>query len=248
MLKSARRGGDLTCESGCGAYRTIPTNDGHAVLHASTKTRRGGRPEPLLPIAMLTTTRTDLNGTKNADGEAVERGLNKLVPRFRAILKTQRLNWTCYHRFDRRLGSGGQGVVFLSERRGADRFVLPVAIKVFSPERYATAAHYQEAMERMAQVACCVARIQQDNLLDVHNFADRESLRIMVMEWVDGYDLCQLQLPSMLSCVEGRVSARRWEYLNRVVVTRGPEQALFRPGVAVAVVRGRGPGGVMGSP
>jgi len=186
---------------------------------------------------MLTTTRTNPNATENAEGVAVDRGLNKLVPRFESILNSQRLNWTCYHRFNRRLGSGGQGVVFLSERRGADRFALPVALKIFSPERYATAALYHAAMERMAHVACCVARIQQDNLLDVHNFVDRDSLRIMVMEWVEGYDLYRLQLPWMLSCVEGRVSTRRWEYLNRVVVTRGPEQSLFRPGVAVAVVR-----------
>ena len=67
--------------------------------------------------------------------------------------------------------------------------------------------------------------------------AERVGAEPAVMEGVEGYDLYRLQLPWMLSCVEGRVSTRRWEYLHRVVVTRGPEQSLFRPGVAVAVVR-----------
>jgi hypothetical protein len=35
----------------------------------------------------------------------------------------------------RRLGAGGQGVVYLTTRRGAGEFKLPVALKIFSPER-----------------------------------------------------------------------------------------------------------------
>ncbi len=41
-------------------------------------------------------------------------------------------------------------------------------------------------------VAARVAQIQQDNLLDVHNFVDRNRIRMMEMEWVDGYDLGRL--------------------------------------------------------
>ena len=41
---------------------------------------------------------------------------------------------------------GGQGVVFLTERRGADGFTLPIALKIFSPERYNDARAYDDAM------------------------------------------------------------------------------------------------------
>ena len=51
------------------------------------------------------------------------------------------------------LGSGGQGIVYLSERRGTDSFTLPVALKVFSPERYESDRAYDEAMSRIAQVS-----------------------------------------------------------------------------------------------
>ena len=41
----------------------------------------------------------------------------------------------------------------------------------------------------MAQVSSRVALIQHDNLLDVQNFIERRRIRILEMEWVDGYDL-----------------------------------------------------------
>jgi serine/threonine-protein kinase len=58
-------------------------------------------------------------------------------------------------RLRRLLGTGGQGVVYLSERRGSDKFTLPVALKFFSPERFASERDYREAMERMAAISKC---------------------------------------------------------------------------------------------
>ena len=186
---------------------------------------------------MLTTTMGDDNATITPGGAEARKSPNELVPRYQQILHEKRLNWTSHHRLLRLLGSGGQGVVYLTERRGADEFTLPVALKVFSPEHFQDVRQYERAMARVARVASRVAQIQHDNLLDVHNFVDRNRIRMMVMEWVDGYDLRRLLESNTLACVQDRVSARRWEYLNRVVVTAGPEQARFKAGVAVAMVR-----------
>ena len=92
-------------------------------------------------------------------------------------------------------------------------------------------------MGRIAQVAARVAQIQQDNLLDVHNFVERNRIRIMEMEWVDGFDLSRLLTAETLSQVHQRVSLKRWSYLNEVVVTRGPQQPRLKPGIAIAVLR-----------
>jgi serine/threonine-protein kinase len=135
------------------------------------------------------------------------------------------------------LGVGGQGSVFLSERRGTDEFTLPVALKVFSPERYADERAYDEAMGRMGQVAAHVAQIQQDNLLDVHNWVERSWIRLMEMEWVDGHDLGRLLTREMLDRVRSRVSNKRWRYINEVIVTAGPLQPRIKPGIAIAIVR-----------
>ena len=182
---------------------------------------------------------TILQGTRtlNFEGEQVSRCPNELFQRYEQLLDRQYMGWTEHLRFRRLLGAGGQGVVYLSDRRGSDGFTLPLALKVFSPERYSSEQSYDQAMHRMAQVAGRVAKIQHDNLLDVQNFTERNRIRLMEMEWVDGYDLDRLLTPSMLARVQERVSGRRWEYINNVIVTDGPVRPRLKPGIAVAIIR-----------
>jgi len=186
---------------------------------------------------MATTTFLEGSATRTWGGHLATRCSDELLARYHTILADQRLSWTEHHRLIRLLGSGGQGVVYLSERRGTDSFTLPVALKIFSPERYEDERAYDEAMGRMAQVAASVAQIQQDNLLDVHNWVDRSRIRLMEMEWVDGFDLGRLLTQKMLDKIYDRVSTRRWRYVNQVIVTEGPVQPRVKPGIAIAIVR-----------
>ncbi len=164
-------------------------------------------------------------------------GPPELMMPYDSILNEPKLSWVEQHRTIKRLGSGGQGVVFLSERVGADGFTLPVALKVFSPEGYADADAYDAAMGRMAQVAVRIAQIQQDNLIDVHNLIEHKRVRILEMEWVDGYDLNQLLSNRMLERARQQVGGDRWDYLNDVIVTAGANQPRLKPGVAINVLR-----------
>jgi eukaryotic-like serine/threonine-protein kinase len=170
-------------------------------------------------------------------GHAVQRNCDELVDRYNKLLDDRRMSWTEHLHLHKLLGAGGQGVVYLSQRRGTDGFTLPVAVKIFSPERYEDARAYDEAMGRIAAVAARIAQIQQDNLLDVHNFVDRNRIRLMEMEWIDGYDLSQLLTRSMLDHVRTQVNDKRWAYLNNVVITSGPMQPRLKPGIAVSIVR-----------
>jgi serine/threonine-protein kinase len=188
-------------------------------LHRSTVVRREGRSATLAEA---------FHANEIPDG---------LVHRYRSILDQPLLDWTERHILTRRIGAGGQGVVYLGERRGADGFRLPVALKVFSPERYEDDLAYDEAMGRMARVASRVAQIQQDNLLDVQNFIARDGIRVMEMEWIDGYDLRRLLTPGILSRAQERVGPARWAYLNDVIVTAGAVQPRLKPGIAIAVLR-----------
>ncbi|MFO1066545.1 MAG: serine/threonine-protein kinase [Pirellulales bacterium] len=175
--------------------------------------------------------------TRAIDGAPVTANNQQLIALYDKLILEGRVQWTTYHKLERQLGSGGQGVVFLSERRGADGFNQPVAMKVFSPERFPTAMAYDKAMARLARVASRVAVIQHDNVLDVQDFVDRNRIRIMVMEWIDGYDLRQLMDPRQLEMVRLKSAPKRWEYINSVIATFGPEQSRFKAGVAVAIVR-----------
>jgi len=186
---------------------------------------------------MFPSTRLNITPTLSLDGHRPQQRPEELMGHYTALVDEKRLSWTTHHQLTRLLGSGGQGVVYLTERRGADGFTLPIALKIFSPEHFEDAAQYSETMERLAHVASRVARIQHDNLLDVQNFVDRNRIRMMVMEWIDGYDLRQLLDPRMLGRVQDRVSKRRWGYISRVIATAGPVQTRFKPGIAVAVLR-----------
>ena len=110
-------------------------------------------------------------------------------------------------------------------------------MKIFSPERYPNAAGYNDAMKRVASIAARVALIQHDNVLDVHSFLEKNCIRIMMMEWVDGYNLRQLVSPRCLELLNGHVDEDRWEYIHNVILTQGPTQSRFKPGVAVSIVK-----------
>ncbi|MFO0925192.1 MAG: serine/threonine-protein kinase [Pirellulales bacterium] len=186
---------------------------------------------------MLTTTFFGDHHTQTLGAEQSPKTPEQLLQRYQDLIQAERLQWTTYHRLERLLGSGGQGVVFLSHRRGADGFTLPVAMKFFSPERFPKQAGYEHAMGRIGRVAAKVAQMQHDNVLNVQDFIDRNRVRIMVMEWIDGYDLRHLLSLQRLSAIQSRVTPRRWDYINSVIVTAGPDQARFKAGVAVAIVR-----------
>lgn len=186
---------------------------------------------------MPTTTMLDEGRTRALEGVQPPPANNSLIPLYDELIAGGRVQWTTYHHLERQLGSGGQGIVFLSERRGADGFNQPVAMKIFSPERFPTPAAYDKAMLRLARVASRVAVIQHDNVLDVQDFIDRNRIRIMVMEWIDGYDLRELMDPRQLEKVRTHSAPKRWEYINSVIATFGPEQSRFKAGVAVAIVR-----------
>jgi len=186
---------------------------------------------------MSSTTMNNPQLTRTLGGSPAKQDNAELLSRYESILQQKRLHWTSYHKLHKLLGSGGQGVVYLSYRRGTDGFTLPVAMKIFSPDRFAVPGHYEQTMARIAQVASRVARIQHDNVLAVQDFVDRNRIRIMVMEWIDGYDLRDLLLPARLNSIRERVPTRRWEYINSVIVTDGPVQSRFKAGVAVAIAR-----------
>lgn len=185
----------------------------------------------------MTTTLQGFQPTISFDNRRRPTPPTELVKRYDDILRKKRFTWTVHHHLLRLLGEGGQGVVYLSERRGADGFTLPIALKIFSPTPFEHARDYDAAMSRIAHVAARVAQIQQDNLLDVHDFFDRHHIRLMVMEWIDGFDLRSLLSNRRLARIEHRVSESRWKHINEVIVTQGDEQACIKPGVAVAVVR-----------
>ena len=128
-------------------------------------------------------------------------------------------------------------MVYLSERSGDAEFKLPLALKIFTPQKYKDPNVYQSEMQRLTRVAAEVARVQQDQLVTVQNVVSHQGLYLMEMEWIDGYDIQRLLKRDALNHVKRQVTRQTWQDLNQTVVTGGAEDSRFRPGTAVSVLR-----------
>jgi serine/threonine protein kinase len=160
-----------------------------------------------------------------------------LLAEYKSFAEGDSLSWDTHYADLKLLGRGGQGVVYLAHRKGADGFTLPVAIKVFSPESYKDEAAYHEDMARIAAVASKVALIQHDNLLYIHDFVSHGGVRVMGMEWVDGYDLRQVLTQDVLERSRERLEPAHWNYVNDVILADGLAQPRLKPGVAIQILR-----------
>ncbi len=184
----------------------------------------------------MTTTISERTPSRSG-GTTPTAGDGELLARYRGLARGDRIEWETAYRKVKLLGKGGQGVVYLAERHGADGFTLPVALKVFSPEPYPDEDAYRRDMARIARVAARVALIQHDNLLDVHNFIDRGGVRVMEMEWLDGYDVRDLLSQRLLDLTRAKLSPERRRYVQDVILAEGPFQPRLKPGVAIQVLR-----------
>lgn len=164
-------------------------------------------------------------------------GVQALIARYEEIAWSQEIPWDTRYRKERLLGAGSQGAVYLAQRLGADGFSRPVALKAFSPETYRSDESYREDMAHVGQVSARVALLQSNNVVPIHDFIDWHGVRLMEMEWLDGFDLREVLHPRMLERTRAQVSGEQWQYVNRVIATAGPSQARLKPGVAVAILR-----------
>ncbi|NQV26579.1 MAG: serine/threonine protein kinase [Rhodopirellula sp.] len=160
-----------------------------------------------------------------------------LTLRYESLQKSGAVHWTAQYRFLERLGAGSQSVVMLADRLGSLDVSLRVALKLFSPLLYPDTDTYLSEMAQTANVAMKIAEIQEDHLLDVHNFIESSGIQIMVMEWVDGFDLKYLMEPVRLQVAASSAGRERWANINDIVVTAGPTQSRLKPGVALHVLR-----------
>jgi len=122
--------------------------------------------------------------------------------KFDEIVSGRRVTYAVNYHLLERLGSGSQGVVFLADRVGAHGFSCRVAIKLFSPAAYLSVEAYLEHMIYISNIAARLVALQQDHLLDIVNFVEFGGIQVMVMEWVDGFDLQTLLDPRQLQARE----------------------------------------------
>ena len=93
--------------------------------------------------------------TKTFDDLAAES--RALSEQFEGLVQRDRISWEVEYRLVKKLGSGGQGVVFLADRQGAFGSTFRLALKFFHPDGYSDAEIYREEMSRLARLAMRLA-------------------------------------------------------------------------------------------
>jgi serine/threonine protein kinase len=84
------------------------------------------------------------------------------------------------------LGQGGMGAVYKARHRNLDRMV---ALKILPPHS-ATDAGFAERFNREARA---LAKLSHPNIVGVYDFGQADGLHYLIMEYVDGLNLRQLE-------------------------------------------------------
>ncbi len=163
--------------------------------------------------------------------------VEEIFQKYKAMMSSENIFNNEHLNLKKVIGKGSQGVVFYSERLGTDNFRLPIALKFFSPESFRSEEHYKYIMAYNAKVASAMASIQHDNLVGVRNWFMRNEIRIMEMEWVDGYDLSQLVQKSTVDWMEKNLSPEDFERKTEVIITPDPVRPRLKSGIALAIIR-----------
>ena len=169
-------------------------------------------------------------------GPGLDCALGSLADRYLEMVCGHSISWTANYRLLRQLGRGGQGVVCLAERLAAHNIAVPVALKFFSPNSYASLENYQSDMQRIARLTGVLALVRDHHLLNVQNFVDCDGILVMVTEFIDGFDLGQLMRRTTAAQTRAGCSPEEYARFQQIVFEES-EQLALKPGVAVAILR-----------
>lgn len=103
------------------------------------------------------------------------------------------------------IGRGGFGTVYRARQLQVDR---DVAIKVLPPHLVAL----EEVAERFRREARVASRLHHPNIITLHDYGQQGNLLYMVMEYLQGEDLCDI-IPR-----EGRMATERLTHITRQIL------------------------------
>ena len=216
-------------------------SDTSSIRAAGAETKVMTMSEPVSEAA----TQLDENPTPPSLRQKQIEGQDALARKEMGIREGKTVEWASRYLIKQKLGSGGQGVVYLGECQddlcGVQSEKTYQALKVNSPMLYKDfddpAAAYREDMHRLSNVRAVMHRIHHDNLVDVQRIVDYDGIFVFVMHWIEGFDLRQLQEPSRLAKLKPRVDADTWDYLNNVIYgTPSDDRLSLTPLMAVDAI------------
>lgn len=91
-------------------------------------------------------------------------------------------------------------------------------------------------MQRLTQVAALLHCLNPENLLHVERYLEFDGIHVMVMQWIDGYDLKYLIYPDRVDSLRECVDDERWKRLDSVFTVLDDGRVCIQPGFAVNII------------
>ena len=170
-------------------------------------------------------------------GQAPGMGHRQLIDNFQSIVESQSIYYPVAYRFQERIGSGQQGVVFHAQRHGSRGCVTEHAVKVFDPGIYPNVKKYWTDMGRIAAQVSRLQAARSPNLVDCDIYEESNGIGFVQMELIRGLTLLELLNPEVQQVVQARCSKREWETLMKIIFNRHNQRLCIQPGVAIYIMR-----------
>jgi len=164
-------------------------------------------------------------------------GIERLIANYREIIRARAIYYPVAYQFDRELGRGRQGIVFLSHRYGARGCLTRHAIKLFDPSIYKTVKQYWTDMGRLAAQISRLQLLSAPNLVDRDVYEENNGIGYVQMEAIDGMDLQHLLYGRHLERVRAIVSTDEWARFTDVIFRIEEGKIRIQPGVALYILR-----------
>ena len=197
-----------------------------------TKKQGKGKPHDLVATVVATRgNRTPSHGTQSGMTIA------ELKRHYETILKAGAIYYPVAFKFERELGHGRQGRVFLGLRQGARGCITEHAIKVFDPSLYRSTEEYWTDMGRIASQVSQLQRLQSPNLVSRHSYEETYGIGYTQMECIDGIDLSALLTKSHLDTARSRSTDDEWKVFSETIFSVRRGRVALQPGVVVYILR-----------
>jgi len=165
------------------------------------------------------------------------RGIEQLIANYNAIIQARAIYYPVAYQFDRELGRGRQGIVFLCHRYGARGCLTRHAIKLFDPSIYRTVKRYWTDMGRLAAQITRLQSLSAPNLVGRDVYEENNGIGYVQMEAIDGLDLQHLLYGNHFDQVKARSSPSEWARFTDVIFRIEEGKVRIQPGVALYIMR-----------
>ncbi len=164
-------------------------------------------------------------------------GSRQLIENYHALIRAKSIYYPVAYLFQRELGRGRQGIVFLGLRQGARGCITRHAIKLFDPSLYPSAKKYWTDMGRMAIQTSRLQTVRSPNLVARDVYEESNGIGYIQMEVIDGLDLRCMMSPHHLERARSRSKKQEWHRFTDAIFRISDGGLQVQPGVALYLMR-----------